>query len=395
MSIIKIHFLKLSRTELNKIKIIRTLNNNLSTKTEINFMDISALAATLADSANDWVTALATTPIVDNIANNVANNILYQLLIFAISIVVLAKASHIVIKNSVKLARITKLGELVFGFILLSVATSMPELAVSFSAIASGNVGISIGNLLGSNVANLGLVLAIPAMMAPIAVRRGTFRKLPSLLFFSSIIPLFFLTMHEMSRFVGGALIAVFVLFALYSMKRKLSLKLVHEEPKDLLKKLLMPFQFYKALALLLFGILIVIVSSTFVVSSASGISSSLGIAESVIGATIIAIGTSLPELSVSLTAIKTKHHRMAIGTTIGSCLTNITLILGIVLLLSPAAVNIKIFSTLLFFVIGITMVSWYFFTTGRKLDRMEGTILLFIYILFLISTFGVQLVII
>jgi len=150
------------------------------------------------------ITAFTTTPIVDN----VANNLLYNVVIFAISIVILSKASHIVIKNSVKLARITKLGELVIGFILLSVATSMPELAVSFSAIVSDNVGISIGNLLGSNVANLGLVLAIPAMMAPIAVKRGTFRKLPSLLFFSSIIPLFFLTMHEMSRIVGGALMA-------------------------------------------------------------------------------------------------------------------------------------------------------------------------------------------
>lgn len=324
-----------------------------------------------------------------------ANGLLYQLFIFAISIVILSKSSHIVIKNSLRIARITKLGELVIGFILLSVATSLPELAVSFSAIKSGNVGISIGNLLGSNVANLGIVLAIPAIMTPMVVKKGTFRKLPTLLFFSSIIPLFFLTMQEMSRYIGLVLIFAFVFFALYSMKRKLSLKLMHKEPKDILKKIMMPFEFYKALALLIFGMAIVIISSIFVVSSASKVSSLMGIAESVIGATIIAIGTSLPELSVSLTAIKTKHHEMAIGNTIGSCLTNITLILGVVLLLSPVAVNIKIFSTLLFFVIGITMVSWYFFTTGRKLDRMEGTVLLFIYMLFLISTFGVQLVII
>lgn len=340
--------------------------------------------------------ALVNSPIMNSLlANGTANGILYQLFIFAISIIILSKSSHIVIKNSVKLAKMTKLGELVIGFILLSVATSLPELSVSFSAIASNNVGISIGNLLGSNITNLGLVLAIPAIMGPIEIKRGTFEKLPLLLFLSSIIPLFFLTMHEMSRYIGGALILAFVVFALYSMKMKISLKLIHREPRDLLKRILMPFQLYKSLGALLIGMLIVLISSTFVVSSSSKISSTFGIAESVIGATIIALGTSLPELSISLTAIKEKHHTMAIGSTIGSCLTNITLILGIVLLFSPVAVNIRIFSTLLFFVIGITMVSWYFFTTGRKLDRMEGTVLLFIYILFIISTFGVQLAII
>ncbi len=327
--------------------------------------------------------------------NGISDNILYQLFIFIISVIIIAKASHIVIKNSVKLARITKLGELVIGFVILSVATSLPELAVSFSAITSGNVGISIGNLLGSNIANLGLVIAIPAIMTPIVIGRGTFRKLPSLLFFCSIIPLLLLTMSEMSSLIGGMLILAFIFFVFYSMKKKISLRIIREEPKDILKKLLMPFEFYKACFLLCIGLLILLISSSFVVSSASNISSMVGIAESVIGATVIAIGTSLPELSVALTAIKTRHHKMAIGNTIGSCLTNITLILGIVLIFSPVAINIRIFSTLLLFVIGITMVAWYFFTTGRKLDRTEGVILLFIYIVFLISTFGVQITII
>lgn len=333
-------------------------------------------------------------PLTALMSGEVTPTLVYQLLIFIISIAILAKSSHIVIKNSIYIAKITKLGELVIGFIILSIATTTPELAVSFSAILSKNVGVSIGNLLGSNITNLGLILSIPAIMGPLAIKKGTFEKLPSLLFLSSIIPLFFLMMHEMSRIVGGVLIGVFVIFAFYSTKKKLSLKLVYREPRDLLKKVLMPFQFYKALILLLLGLFVVIVSSNFVVSSASKISSIVGVAESVIGATIIALGTSLPELSVSLTAIKTKHPNLALGNIIGACLTNITLIFGIVLLFSPIVVNIKIFSTLLFFVISITMVSWYFFTTGRRLDRMEGIALLFIYILFLISTFGVQLVV-
>lgn len=322
------------------------------------------------------------------------SSFLWQLLVFFGSIVVLSKASHIVIKNSVKIAKITKLGELVIGFILLSVATSLPEMAVSFSAIISGNAAISIGNILGSNITNLGFVIAIPAIVAPISIKRGTFEKLPTILFLSSIIPLFFLTIEHTGTYVGILLISAFVFFALYSMKKNISLKIISHEPTDILKKLMLPINFYRSLLWVVLGVIIVIISSTYVVSSASTISSSMGIAESVVGATIIAIGTSLPELSVSLTAIRTKHSAMAVGNTIGSCLTNITLILGAVLLLSPATINISIFSTLLLFVIGITMISWYFFTTGRTLDRKEGLALMFIYILFLISTFGVQITI-
>jgi cation:H+ antiporter len=258
----------------------------------------------------------------------------------------------------------------------------------------SGNAAVSIGNILGSNITNLGFVIAIPAIIAPIKIKRGTFEKLPTILFLSSIIPLFFLTMEQTSFYVGILLVSAFIFFALYSMKKNISLKLITREPTDILKKFFLPLEFYKAALFLAIGILIVIISSTYVVTSASSISSAFGIAESVVGATIIAIGTSMPELSISIAAIRTKHSAMAIGNTIGSCLTNITLVLGAVLLLSPATINISIFSTLLLFVIGITMVSWYFFTTGRTLDRREGLTLMFIYILFLISTFGVQVTI-
>jgi len=321
---------------------------------------------------------------------------MYQFGIFIVSIAMLAKASQMVIKNSVELAKLTKMGELVIGVVVLSVTTSLPELAVSFSAITSGNVGVSIGNIFGSNIANLGLVLSIPAIMSPMDVKRGTFEKLPTILFLSSIIPLAFLAMEEVGQFVGIILIGSFVFFTYYSISRNIEFKIPkkRKKSKGLLQNLMLPFKFYKVLFLLLMGILVVILSSNFVVSSSSKISEIMGIDESVIGATIIAIGTSLPELSVSLSAIRDKHPKLAIGNAIGSCLTNITLILGIVLLMSPVTVNSRIFSTLLFFVIGITMIAWYFFTTGKKLDRREGMILLFVYIMFLISTFGIQITI-
>jgi len=323
--------------------------------------------------------------------------LLQQLAIFAVSVIFLAKSSHLVIKHSVEVAKILHMGELIIGVVILSVATSLPELAVSLLSINSGNVGVAVGNIFGSNIANLGLVLAIPAIMAPLKVKKGTFERLPTLLFFSSIIPLAFLAMESISSVIGFSLIVAFIFYAAYSTTKKIGFKMPKKKKKSkgLFKMIRFPIEFYKSLILLVIGAGILGISAQYTVTSASKVSMMLGVAESVIGATVIAIGTSLPELSVSLTAIKTKHHKLAIGNAIGSCLTNITLILGIVLLLSPVVVNPKIFSTLLFFVIGITMVAWYFFTTERTLDRTEGLILLFAYMLFLISTFGVQITII
>jgi len=315
-----------------------------------------------------------------------------QLIIFMISIVALSKTSHIVIDNSVKLARMTKLGELVIGFILLSVATSIPEFAVSFSALLSGDIGISIGNLLGSNIANLGLILGISAIIVPIAVKRTVFNRLLTILFMSSMIPLLLLTLAEVSRIVGSFLITAFCLFSIYSVKKNITAGIMGREPRSIVKKFLLPFKFYKSIAMLCIGMVGVMISSKFVVSSASAIASLMYIAESVIGATVIAIGTSLPELSVSLSAIKNEHPKIALGNLIGSCLTNLTLVLGLILIFSPFAISMHVFSTLLFFTLSTTIIVWYFFTTDRVLDRREGLFLLFIYIIFLITTFGVEL---
>lgn len=328
------------------------------------------------------------------LANGALSVLLYQLLVFSLSIFLLAKSSEVVITSCVEIADITNIGKLAIGAVILSVATGLPEMAVSFSAIASGNPEISIGNILGSNITNLGLVLAIPAIMSPIKIEKDTFERLPNILFMSSMIPLLFLTMEEIAPMVGVLLIGAFIYFVMYSFKKKISFKFP-DKKRGLLETLMLPTEFYKACMAMIAGLVVVMLSSTFVVSSSSDISSMIGIEESVIGATIIAIGTSLPELSVSLTAIKSKHNELAIGNAIGSCLINITLILGVISIISTSAIPLKIFSTLLFFVIGITLIAWYFFTTGRTLDRKEGIMLLLVYVLFLMTTFGVQITII
>lgn len=315
-------------------------------------------------------------------------SLMIQLLVFSVSILVLAKSGHIVIKSSIKIAKLTKLGELVIGFILLSVATSLPELIVSGNAIVSGNVGISIGNILGSNVANICLVIGLVGFLKTVKVTEKTLKRLSIMLFLSSLVLVGLLVLKGVSRFVGVVLLMLFGVFCLYSMKRNINLKEIRlKEPKEVLKKVGVVFKFYKTIFNLCVGLLGIFVASKFVVDSASSIALILGIPQSVIGATIIAIGTSLPELTTALTAVKEGHVNLGLGTTIGSCLTNLTLVLGFVLILSSFTVNMTVFTMMIVFVLASSLLLWLFLSRfGRKrLDRFEGGVLLFVYVIFLV----------
>jgi cation:H+ antiporter len=183
----------------------------------------------------------------------------------------------------------------------------------------------------------------------------------------------------------------LFIVFSLYSVKKKINLGEIRLE-EELVKLLRFKFTFGLKKTLFLFtaGIILTMISSKFVVDSASNIASMFGIAGSIIGATIIAVGTSLPELSTSLNAVRENHLRLGLGNTIGSCLTNLTLVLGFILLVSPYSINMDVYSTLLVFVLISTILLWIFLGGyGRKkLERIEGVILLIVFVIFLIMIY-------
>lgn len=311
---------------------------------------------------------------------------LIQFFILFISLIILGKASEFIVNHAIEIERITKLGKLVTGFIFLSVATSLPELGVSFSAILSQDIGISIGNLLGSNIANLGLILGFIAFLRPIKIAEKTYEEVITILFFSALILLSLLWAKEATQLVGSALIVGFFIFSFYLTKKKITLEI----PKTRVKPF---YKFYRSLLFLFIGIFLVVICSHFVVSSASYLSDFFGITQSFIGASIIAIGTSLPELFTSLAAIEKKNLRLGLGNLIGSCVTNITLVLGALLFYSPFKIHLMTFSSLLFFTLAITILSWYLLTTGKKLNRKEGLLLLTIYLLFILVTGGIQII--
>jgi len=316
---------------------------------------------------------------------------LINALILLVSLLVLDKASDWTITNSVKVADITGFGKTTVGFILVAFATSLPELSVSiFSAIGQETIGVAIGNVLGSNIVNICLILGICFLI--IALKSSNNAKLlPSMakeeigslyfgLFVASIIPLTLLYIGYASRFIGIVLLTIFVVY-LYQLSK---IRTVKEEgalggERQKLRR-------YTFLTFL--GAAGVVISSYFIVDSASYIAFEVGIPRVVIGATVVAFGTSIPELATSIDATRKGHLDMALGNIVGSCFINITCILGVTLAASTLRVNMAAFSNLVMFSLIANLFLWYFLSS-EKISWREGAVLLFMYFLFLTISFG------
>ncbi len=315
-------------------------------------------------------------------------NWVVDLFAFLISLAILSKSSHLAIKSAIKISKITRLGEMVIGFLFLSFLTSVPELFISLVAIKSTSVDISIGNILGSNLANICIILGILALIKPLRITEKSLRKILSVLAITSLILTGLLVTYWNNKLIGIVLVLFFMAFIYYSKKEKITIEKLkeRESPRTFIFKI----EFYEKLLILIFSIIFVFISSRFVVVYASNIARFLNLPEILVGATIIGVGTSLPELSTSWAAVREKHVNLALGNIIGSCLINVTLVLGFVFIFSPLSIDFAIFSEMTYFVLLSTMLLWVFLGSfGRgKLDRREGLILLVLYILFMFYLF-------
>ena len=307
------------------------------------------------------------------------------------SLFALSYASKLAISNSVNLASITRLGKTKIGFILVAFSTSLPELFVAaFAVVNPGEVGISVGNVLGSNIVNicliLGLVFLIMSIKYPQSagfftnMAREEVGSLNFGLFIASLVPLVLLYVGYVGQIVGILLIAIFA-FNMYGITKE---RKTVEEISDVATK--RNLRQYVLLSIL--GIFGVIICAYFIVESASFVAVSVGVPPVIVGATVVAFGTSVPELATSIEAVRKGFIDLALGNIIGSCFLNITLILGVTLLLAPFQVNINAFSDLAIFSLIANLVLWYILQ-NTKINKREGTMLLIIYAVFLVISFS------
>ncbi len=320
---------------------------------------------------------------------------LINALILIGSLVVLNEASHLTITNSVKVADITGLGKTAVGFILVAFSTSIPEFSVAiFSALGEEAIGVSIGNVLGSNIVNICLILGLCILVAT-SKRSKIIKLVPFMtkedigslhfgLFIASIIPLTLLYVGYASRFIGIILLGTFILYTYYLSRAKMKKE---EGTLGREREKLTGYALWT-----LVGIAGVVATSYFIVDSASYIALNLGVPRVVIGATIVAFGTSVPELATGIKATREGHLDLTFGNVIGSCFINTTCILGVTLVVSTLSerVNMAAFSNLVMFSLIVNLFLWYFLSSERMSWR-EGGVLLFLYFLFLAISFGGQ----
>ncbi|MGQ9530678.1 MAG: sodium:calcium antiporter [Candidatus Bathycorpusculaceae bacterium] len=320
------------------------------------------------------------------------DGMLTNALILLASLLILAKSSDWTITNSVRVADITGFGKTTVGFILVAFATSLPELSVSiFAAIGQESIGVAIGNVLGSNIVNICLILGLCFLLVTLknsnyvvlipTMAKEDMGSLHFGLFIASIIPLTLLYIGYASRFIGIILLAIFI-FYIYKLSKVRSVKEESSLGKEREK-------LGKYVFLTFLGAAGVVASAYFIVESASYIAEEIGVPKVVIGATIVAFGTSLPELATSLDATKKGHLDLALGNIVGSCFINTTCILGVILASSTLErVVMTAFSNLIMFSLITNLLLWYFLSS-EKISWREGAILLFMYFIFLTVSFG------
>nr|WP_232726376.1 calcium/sodium antiporter [Mariprofundus ferrinatatus] len=290
------------------------------------------------------------------------------------------------VEGAAATARLFGMPSLLIGMVIVGFGTSAPEMVVSAMAALDGNPSLALGNALGSNIVNIGLILGVTALIAPIAVHSNIVRKeLPLLLAIGALLGLLLwdnsLTGIEAMLLLGGflSLLGWSVFSALRgrgdTLESEMEMELeVHAMPLG------------KALFWLLAGLILLIVSSRVLVWGAVAIAEAMGISDLIIGLTIVALGTSLPELAASVIAARKGEHDIAIGNIVGSNMFNTLAVVGIAGAIAPMSaitpeVLLRDWSTMMALTVALMFMAYGFRNGAGRINRLEGTLLLLAFI--------------
>lgn len=308
-------------------------------------------------------------------------NILFILL----GLTLLIAGGNWLLKSAVALSLRLNVPKIVIGMTIVSFATSAPELIVSINAAIDGFPDLALGNVVGSNIANLGFVLAVILLMGSIDVRRSFYTTdwpmmmLASLLFFG-----FIYFDGELVRYEGIIMVVGLFLFLVYLLKYQKTAVVEEAHEDDV------PLPLYMAVMFLGFGGAALWGGSELLVNGAVGMANNYGVSERIIGITIVSIGTSIPELAASIIAIIKKEKAISLGNLVGSNIFNLMAVLGITSIITPIQVQDQgLLGNDIFWMLGISFLIFplVFFPKGLRLGWRDGLVLLLVYMVFLYFT--------
>lgn len=304
--------------------------------------------------------------------------LLLNFVLLIVGFVLLVKGADFFVDGASSVAKMLKVPSLIIGLTIVAMGTSLPETSVSVSAALANKNELAIANAVGSNIFNLMVVCGVCAVLCPLVVQKSTLLKeYPMSVGAAALLLVFGLTGMLVGHIEGGILLACFVVFLLWMIfsalkTRKQSADSAAEEDQKILPV-------WKCILFIIGGAAAIVFGGNFVVDSASFIALTFGMSENLVGLTIVAFGTSLPELVTSAVAARKKEVDMALGNVIGSNIFNILMVLGLSGAISPMtfttenAVDLAV-------LIGFSALVWLFCIFKQRLERWQGGVMLALY---------------
>ncbi len=306
-------------------------------------------------------------------------------IIFVIGFVVLILGGDYFVKGSANLALRLKLSPLVVGLTIVAFGTSAPELLISIQAALKGSPDITTGNIIGSNICNLSLVLGLTAVITPVVINKDSIRIDWPVTMGASV--LLFLTVQDgfIARWEGVVFIIILIIYVVFLIRksRKDYVLIELDEIKEDIPEA-PPKQLARDIVFILLGVAGLYYGSKLLVGSVKDLALALGIGERVVGLTLIAFGTSLPELVTASVASYRGHTDLAIGNLMGSNIFNIFSILGITTVIAPIKVNDIIIHSDMLWMLAITLLILPMMVVGKSIGRMGGIILIAVYLIYI-----------
>ena len=304
------------------------------------------------------------------------------IMLLIVGFIILIKGADIFVDGASSIAGNFKISKMLIGLTIVAFGTSAPEFAVSVQSLLSGNGDIVLGNVIGSNILNILLIVGASSMVHALSVKNNTVKKeLPTTILITTLFivllsdSLFDHVASTFTRSDGIVLLLFFLVFIYYLVG--MAKNKVEEDSKENYMPLM------KALAYTIFGIVAIILGSNLVVHNASSLASLIGVSQKMISLTIIALGTSLPELVTSITATKKGEYDIAIGNVVGSNLFNLGVVLGLPVALRGGISKIN-FNYIDLIVMLVSAILLFFFSVNdRKISKKEGFILLALFVVY------------
>lgn len=309
-----------------------------------------------------------------------------QIILIIIGFILLIKGADFLVTGSSSIAKKFNISEIVIGLTIVSIGTSMPELFISVTSALEGRSNLTIGNVVGSNISNLFLILGVSAILKAIPLRKETkFIEIPICLFITIVFVTLCNIGTTITRTKGIYLIILFVLFIIYTFIISKELQKNEEKNENIeVKQSTLKSIFYIAL-----GIIGLRIGGDLTVNNAVEIAETLNLSEKVISITILAIGTSLPELVTSITAGLKNESDIAIGNILGSNIFNMLLIIGTSAIIKPIEYDLSYNKDMAFMIMG-TVLLWIFsiIPPKNKINRTKGLVYFSLYVVYMVMLF-------